>query len=74
MTVAGTQEQSVPTDTILVKEDGVWKVDWARTSAAMYGSMVGEMMKGMEKAMTGMGEEMGKAMEKAAKEQNAPPQ
>lgn len=66
VTITGGNEQKIPTNTILVKEDGAWKVDWNRTAAAMLGGAMGEMMKGMQDAM----KEMGKAFEEAAK----PPQ
>lgn len=46
--------------TVLVKEDGKWKVDVAQTMMSMFGGAMGEMMKGLGQAMgegvKGMGE------------------
>ena len=67
VTTANGQEQKVPLNTILIKEDGDWKVDWNQTLASMLGGMMGEMMKGMSEAMEGMAEEMGKSFEEMGK-------
>jgi hypothetical protein len=73
------QESRVPLNTILIKEDGSWKVDWNQTLASMLGGMMGEMVKGMSEAMKTMSEEMGKSMEEMNKSfdeamKAAPPQ
>jgi hypothetical protein len=67
ITTTNGQEQRVPLNTVLVKQDGDWKVDWNQTMASMLGGMMGEMMKGMSEAMEGMAEEMGKSFEEMGK-------
>lgn len=68
-TVEG-ESQQIPLNTIVVKEDGDWKVDWNQTMASMLGGMMGEMMKGMTEAMQGMADEMGKSFEEMGKSYN----
>ena len=65
--------------TILVKQDGKWKVDLDQTMMSMFGGAMGEMMKGlggqMGEGLNQMGkelEDMGKAIEEQAKKL-APP-
>ena len=79
VTTTNGQAQRVPLNTVLVKEDGNWKVDWNQTMASMLGGMMGEMMKGMSDAMKGMSDEMGKSFEEMGKSYDeamkaAPPQ
>jgi hypothetical protein len=69
------KEEAIELNTILVREDGDWKVDWHQTMGSMLGGIMGEMMKGMGDAMEEMGremersfKEMGKAFEEAMKE------
>ena len=62
----GTTEFNVQMQTILVKEEGLWKVDAEQTMMSMFGGAMGEMMKGLGKALEegfkkGF-EEMGKSM------------
>src|SRR3989304_5426507 len=62
----GTTEFQVQMQTILVKEDGQWKVDADQTMMSMFGGAMGEMMNGLGKALEegfkkGF-EEMGKSM------------
>jgi len=62
----GTTELEIKMQTILVKEDGLWKVDAEQTMMSMFGGAMGEMMKGLGKALEegfkkGF-EEMGKSM------------
>ena len=62
----GTTEFQVQMQTILVKEDGQWKVDANQTMMSMLGGAMGEMMNGLGKALEegfkkGF-EEMGKSM------------
>ena len=60
-------ESSITLTTILVREDGKWKVDVSRTMMSMFGGAVEEMVEGMseamEEAMEKMAEEMQKSME-----------
>lgn len=75
----GGQSSEVPMTTILVQEDGVWKVDWNRTVSSMFGGMMGELQKGMEEAMEELGEKMKKALSgqppaSATKVQPVPPE
>ena len=46
-----TTEFEVRMQTILVKEDGQWKVDADKTMMSMFGGAVGEMVKGLGKAV-----------------------
>ncbi|OHB34876.1 MAG: hypothetical protein A2Y09_01660 [Planctomycetes bacterium GWA2_39_15] len=62
----GTTEFQVQMQTILIKEEGQWKVDAEQTMMSMFGGAMGEMMKGLGKALEegfkkGF-EEMGKSM------------
>ena len=62
----GTTEFNVQMQTILVKEEGHWKVDADQTMMSMFGGAMGEMMKGLGQALEegfkkGF-EEMGKSM------------
>ena len=62
----GTTEFQVQMQTILVKEEGQWKVDAEQTMMSMFGGAMGEMMKGLGKALEegfkkGF-EDMGKSM------------
>ena len=62
----GTTEFQVQMQTIIVKEEGQWKVDAEQTMMSMFGGAMGEMMKGLGKALEegfkkGF-EEMGKSM------------
>jgi hypothetical protein len=62
----GEAKQTIELKTILVQEDGEWRVDVASTMMSMFGGAMGEMMQGMTDAMTDamgeMVEGMGKAM------------
>lgn len=62
----GTTASEIQIRTILVREDGQWKVDPDQTMMSMFGEAMGEMIKGLGKAIgeglkNGM-EEMGKSM------------
>ncbi len=62
----GSTEFQVQMQTILLKEEGQWKVDAEQTMMSMFGGAMGEMMKGLGKALEegfkkGF-EEMGKSM------------
>lgn len=46
-----TTEMEVKMQTILLKEDGLWKVDAEQTMMSMFGGTMGEMMKGLGKAL-----------------------
>ena len=60
-------QMAIPMKTVLVQQDGTWKVDVEQTMMSLFGGAMAEMMKGMGdamgEAMQGMGEEMGKAMQ-----------
>jgi len=72
MAATGEQSRQIDFNTIMVREDGAWKVDLDATSQEMmkeilgvtmseFGEQVGDAMKG---AMEGMAEGMAKGMEK----------
>ena len=50
-TYDGTTEFQVQMQTILVKEEGQWKVDAEQTMMSMFGGAMGEMMKGLGNAL-----------------------
>src|SRR3989304_5209018 len=68
----GTTEFQVQMQTILLKEEGQWKVDAEQTMMSMFGGAMGEMMKGLGKALEegfkkgfeGMGKSMAEGMQK----------
>ena len=63
-TYNGTTESEVQMQTILVREDGQWKVDADQTMMSMFGGAMGEMIQGLGKAM---GEGLKKGMEEIGK-------
>ncbi len=54
----GETKLEFPIKTVLVKEDGQWKVDFDQTLMSMFGGVVGEMIEGFKKGF----EEIGKSM------------
>lgn len=68
----GENDMTIPMKTVLVQEDGAWKVDVEQTMMSLFGGAMAEMMKGMGEAMgeamQGMGEEMGNAMQEGVQE------
>jgi hypothetical protein len=61
-TTSGDSTMSVPLKTVVVQEDGEWKVDVTQTMMSMFGDAMGEMMQGMGEAMEEAMEEIGKTM------------
>ena len=63
-------ETSVALLTVLIREEGEWKVDVNQTMMSMFGEAMEEMVKGMTKTMEELGktmtEEMQKSMEQMA--------
>lgn len=57
------QEQKIPLETILVREDGTWKVDANRTMFSIFGGAVGQMMGAMKKGFQDMGRAMQRGLE-----------
>ncbi len=55
-------EPAIPMQTILVQEDGQWKIDASQTMMSVFGGMMGEMVKGLGKALEEGLKEMGKSM------------
>ena len=64
----GGKEIQIPMKTILVREDGEWKVEAQHTMLSMFGGAMGEIMQGLGKAMKESMKEMGKAMAEGMKE------
>lgn len=60
------EEKTHSFDTVMVEEDGQWKVDFEKTMTSMMGFSMQEMMEGMGKAMgeamKGVGEAVGKGL------------
>lgn len=60
-------EMTFEMQTVLVKEDGTWRVDVNRTMMSMFGGAMGEMMEqmgeAMQEAMQGMAEELQNGMQ-----------
>ena len=50
------EEQSIPLQTILVQEDGVWKVDAERTMFSILGGAMGQMMDSLKQGIEDIGE------------------
>jgi len=55
-------EPTIELETLLVREDGKWKVDVARTMLSMFDDEMGELMEGMTDAMGDAMQNLGKAM------------
>jgi hypothetical protein len=62
VTQMGGHEQAVELKTVLVQEDGKWKVDVMNTMMSMFGGAMEEMMQGMTEAMGQAMEGMGTAL------------
>lgn len=60
------QDQNIKFEltTVLLKEDGKWKVDVTQTMTSMLGGALGEMMKGIEQ----IGDQVGKELDDALKD------
>jgi len=75
-TLNGEKQMQIPMKTVLVQQDGTWKVDVEQTMMSLFGGAMAEMMKGMGdamgEAMQGMGEEMGNAMQETIEELGEP--
>ncbi len=59
----GEAEMEISLRTIVVKEEGKWKVDANRTMMSMFGGAMGEMMQQLGDAMKDGMEEFGKGMQ-----------
>jgi hypothetical protein len=55
-------ETTIPLETVLVKEEGEWRVDVDQTMMSLFGGAMGRMMEGLGEAMKDGMEDMGKAM------------
>lgn len=53
-----------PMKTVLVKEDGQWKVDFDQTLMSIFGGAVGEMIEGLKKGFEEMGKSMADGLQK----------
>lgn len=60
----GETQLEFPIETILVKEDGQWKVDFDQTLMSMLGGVVGEMIEGLKKGFEEMGKSMAEGIQK----------
>ena len=79
-TLVGTEEgvsSTIELQTVLVQEDGQWKVDFTQTMMSMFGGAMGEMMEElgqtMQEGMEEMAEQMEQGMEQMAQEMNQQP-
>ena len=50
------KEQGIPLQTILVQEDGAWKVDAERTMFSILGGAMGQMMDSLQQGIEDIGE------------------
>jgi len=57
-------------NTIVVKEDGQWKVDYNQTMLSMFGGAMQQMMQGLGKAMQQGARDMSKAMQESLQQAN----
>ncbi len=60
----GETELEFPIETILVKEDGQWKVDFDQTLMSMLGGAMGEMIEGLKKGFEEMGKSIAEGLQK----------
>ncbi len=67
-TYDGETELEVPVETILVKEDGQWKVDFDQTLMSMFGGTMGKMIEGFQKGLEEMGRSLAEGMQKGFEE------
>ena len=61
----GDMEMEITLRTIVVKEEGKWKVDANRTMMSMFGGAMGEMMQQLGEVMKDGMEEFGKGMQES---------
>ena len=55
-------QMEIPMQTVLVKEEGKWKVDVNLTMMSLFGGAMGAMMEGMQKSMEDLGNSMAEQM------------
>ena len=74
-TIVSTNEDgsmmSIPMETILVKRDGEWRVDAARTMMSVFSGAMSVMMDSMKKGMEEMGQAMAESMKSAVEDAGA---
>ncbi len=58
-------DTAIELNTIVVKEDGQWKVDYNQTMLSMFGGTLQQMMQGFGKAMRQGAKDMDKAMQES---------
>ena len=59
------RDTAIELNTIVVKEDGQWKVDYNQTMLSMFGGAMQQMMQGLGKAMQQGSKDMSKAMQES---------
>ena len=65
---AGDHATELAMSTVLVLEDGEWRVDWNQTLGSMLGGIMGELMKGMAEAADQMSKAMQKSMQQGTQQ------
>jgi len=65
----GDEGATIQLTTMVVKEDGDWKVDYNQTMVSMFGGAMQQMMQGLGKAMQDSVKEATKAMQEAQQQQ-----
>ena len=61
----GGKEQSIPMQTILVQEEGAWKVDAERTMFSILGGAMGQMMDSLKQGVEDFGKAFRDGMQKS---------
>jgi len=64
-------EMKMELETVLLQEDGAWKVDFDQTMMSMFGGAMGAMMEGMGKAMQEGMEEMARGLQEGMEQMAA---
>lgn len=70
------KSEAIPFTTIMLKEDGEWRVDMHATTGSMIGGAMGEAFRALGKGLQSFGNELGKTIDEATRElrkQNPPP-
>jgi len=63
-------QMEIPMQTVLVKEEGKWKIDVNLTMMSLFGGAMGAMMEGMKDGMEELGKSMAEQMKAGMEEMN----
>lgn len=60
--------EAIPFTTIMLKEDGEWRVDMHATTGSLVGGAMGEAFRALGKGLQSFGNELGKTIDEASRE------